>query len=97
MPFSTYQVDETVAAPARAAFGADTAVLVPDEPGHHRFDLHGANLLHLAAAGVDPAAIECSSIGSDDPALFSHRAGAPTGRFALIAALDRPVGAEESR
>ncbi len=97
MRFETYQVDDVVAAPARAVFGADTAVLTPDTPGHHRFDLHGANLLHLRDAGVDPDGIECSPLGSDDPMLCSHRVGAPVGRFALIAALDARREVEEPR
>ncbi len=87
-----YQVDDVVAGPVRVAFGADTALLVPDGPGHHRFDLAGANLTHLADAGVDPAGIEVVDVGTDDDRFYSHRLRPPVGRFAVIAALSTPGG-----
>jgi hypothetical protein len=77
-----YQVGPEVADAARAA-GLDDAVRA-DGTGRFLFDLVGANARVLREAGVAAVATAGVPTGGD---FFSHRAGAPTGRFAAVARL----------
>jgi copper oxidase (laccase) domain-containing protein len=84
-----YLVGEDVVAAVRARFRSPAALLVP-QAGGVAFDIPGAVVQQLADAGVDPGAIErstlCTSCRTD--LLYSHRAeGGRTGRAGLIAAL----------
>lgn len=77
-----YQVGAEVADAARAA-GLDEAVR-PDGTGRFLFDLVAANSRQLRDAGVTAVSTAGVTTGGD---FFSHRAGAPTGRFAAVARL----------
>jgi polyphenol oxidase len=81
-----YQVGDEVWEAADAA-GLGDAVR-PDETGRWLFDLTDANTRQLIDAGVPESVIETSGLvtgpGTD---FYSHRAGAPTGRFAVLARL----------
>lgn len=79
----TYQVGSDVADAARDA-GLAGAVR-PDGTGRCLFDLVGAARQQLADAGVRSVDALDAVTGGDD--FFSHRAGAPTGRFAAVARL----------
>jgi len=90
-----YQVGGDVAAAVRAAFGpAGEHLLASDGPGRWRLDLPTANRSVLLAAGVPEAQIHPAGLatGPDPGLFFSHRAGPPCGRFALLARL-RPRAA----
>ena len=90
-----YQVGEDVAGVVRAAFGPDAEhLLAPDGPGRWRLDLPAANRWVLLAAGVPEAQIHPAGLvtGPEPGLFFSHRAGPPCGRFALLARL-RPRAA----
>lgn len=84
-----YQVGADVHDAVVAAFGDDAdRVLRPDGTGRHLFDLFAANRLQLERAGVRPDRIQLSgAVTGPDTDFFSHRAGAPTGRFAALARL----------
>jgi YfiH family protein len=86
-----YQVgDEVRDALASAAAGGDrldAAVARPDGPGRWLVDLVAANRGQLLAGGVAPERIFESGATTADPALFSHRAARPCGRFGLLARL----------
>ena len=90
-----YQVGEDVAGAIRVALGPDAEdLLAADGPGRWRLDLPAANQRVLLAAGVPSAQIHQAGLATGpDPGLFySHRAGSPCGRFALLARL-RPRAA----
>lgn len=84
-----YQVGADVHGAVVEAFGDDAhRVIRPDGTGRHLFDLFAANRLQLERAGVRPDRIQLSgSVTGPDTDFFSHRAGAPTGRFATVARL----------
>jgi YfiH family protein len=94
-----YQVGEDVVDAARECFDGDTAGIVsPDGTGRWTFDLWAANRRLLVEAGLDPANIEVSLVGTGQGTpYFSDRAARPCGRFAALARLhargprDRPV------
>lgn len=88
IPASRYQVGDEVADEARAAFGAQTAVIGPDGAGKWRFDLWSANRLVLAEAGVLPGHVTVAPLptGPGSP-FFSDRSTRPCGRFGAIACL----------
>jgi hypothetical protein len=83
-----YQVGPEVAEAAWSALGPGTPTVVADGPGHWRFDLSGAVVALLVAAGVGPDRIRTSPTptGGAGP-FFSDRAERPCGRFALLARL----------
>lgn len=88
-----YQVGEDVAGAVRAAFGPDCEhLLAAAGPGRWRLDLTAANRQALLAAGVPDGQIHLAGLatGPDPGLFFSHRAGPPCGRFALLARLRRP-------
>lgn len=85
---ATYQVDDAVAG-ALATRTSPDGGLVPDGPGRWLVDLGALVRQHLVDAGVPGPAIHCMARHTSDPSLFSHRRGAPTGRFALLAMLAR--------
>jgi len=85
---ATYQVGDAVAGALRDRCTTTTA-LVPDGSGRWLADLGSLVHQHLVAAGVPAPAIHRSPLHTSDPSLFSHRQGAPTGRFALLAMLTR--------
>jgi hypothetical protein len=86
-----YQVGDDVADAARDCFGGDVdGVVRPDGTGRWTFDLWAANRRLLAAAGVEPANIEVSAVGTGPATpFFSDRTARPCGRFAAIARLRR--------
>jgi polyphenol oxidase len=84
-----YQVGDDVADAARTCFGGEAdGVLCPDGTGRWTFDLWEANVRLLVEAGVDPAHIEITPVGTGPGTpFFSDRAARPCGRFAAIARL----------
>lgn len=84
-----YQVGADVRDAVVSTFGSDApAVLQPDGTGRHLFDLFAANRLQLGRAGIRADRIQLSgAVTGPDTDFFSHRAGAPTGRFAAVARL----------
>jgi YfiH family protein len=86
-----YQVADDVADAARDCFDGDVAGVVrPDGTGRWTFDLWAANRRLLEAAGVPPANIEVSPVGTGPGTpFFSDRTARPCGRFAAIARLRR--------
>ena len=84
-----YQVGDDVADAARGCFGgAVDGIVRPDGTGRWMFDLWEANRRLLVEAGVDPANIEVSPVGTGSGTpFFSDRAVRPCGRFAAIARL----------
>jgi YfiH family protein len=85
-----YQVGDDVrdALAARARRdGLVTTVAQPDGPGRWLVDLVAANRHQLLAGGVAPGRIFESGLTTSDPALYSHRAAQPCGRFGLLARL----------
>ena len=88
-----YQVGDDVADAARACFGGDVdddlgGIVRPDGTGRWTFDLWAANHRLLVAAGVDPAHIDVSPVGTGPGTpFFSDRTARPCGRFAAIARL----------
>ena len=85
---ASYEVDDDVVDEVGRAFpSADDLVRRVDD--RTTFDLWRANTRDLLDAGVSPRHIECH--GTDTytatDRFFSHRAGAPTGRFMAFAAL----------
>jgi purine-nucleoside/S-methyl-5'-thioadenosine phosphorylase / adenosine deaminase len=91
-----YQVGEDVAGAVRTAFGpAAGHLLTAAGPGRWQLDLAAANRRALGDAGVPDGQIhEAGLVTGPDPGLFfSHRAGQPCGRFALLARLRPQVAA----
>lgn len=87
-----YQVGEEVVDAARACFGADVdgpdGIIRPDGAARWTFDLWAANRRLLVEAGVRPANIEVSAVGTGPGTpFFSDRAARPCGRFAALARL----------
>jgi YfiH family protein len=84
-----YQVGDDVADAARACFGADIDGIVrPDGTGRWVFDLWATNRRVLVEAGVSPAHIEVSDVGTGPGTpFFSDRTARPCGRFAAMARL----------
>jgi YfiH family protein len=85
-----YQVGEDVAGAVRAAFGPGSGQLLATAgPGQWRLDLPAANRRVLRAAGVPDGQIHQAGLatGPEPGLFFSHRAGPPCGRFALLARL----------
>jgi YfiH family protein len=84
-----YQVGDDVADAARACFGADIdGIIRRDGTGRWVFDLWAANRRMLVEAGVSPANIEVSDVGTGPGTpFFSDRTTRPCGRFAAMARL----------
>jgi YfiH family protein len=82
-----YEVGADVAEAATAAFGAQAPeVITPDGGGGWRFDLWQANTLQLLREGVLRPNVHRATLDTGVPGpFFSHRGGAPTGRFGLFA------------
>jgi polyphenol oxidase len=89
IPADRYQVGDDVADAARDCFGGHVdGVVRPDGTGRWTFDLWAANRRLLVDAGVDPANIEVSAVGTGpETPYFSDRAARPCGRFAALARL----------
>lgn len=85
---ASYEVGDDVVTAAHAAF-PDAAGLVHHDGARRTFDLWAANTHELVAAGVRAEHITCSHIDTftSTDRFFSHRAGAPTGRFMAFAAI----------
>jgi purine-nucleoside/S-methyl-5'-thioadenosine phosphorylase / adenosine deaminase len=91
-----YQVGGDVAGAVRAAFGPDAEhLLTVAGRGRWQLDLAAANRRMLRAAGVPDRQIHEAGLatGPDPGLFFSHRAGPPCGRFALLARLRPPAAA----
>ena len=86
-----YQIGDDVVEAAAACFGGDVdGVVRPDGTGRWTFDLWAANHRLLVEAGVVPANIEVSPVGTGPGTpYFSDRAVRPCGRFAALARLHR--------
>ena len=86
-----YQVGDEVADAARDCFaGRVDDIVRPDGAGRWTVDLWAANRRLLVEAGVEPANIEVSAVGTGpDTPFFSDRAARPCGRFAALARLHR--------
>ncbi|HEX5365745.1 MAG TPA: peptidoglycan editing factor PgeF [Acidimicrobiales bacterium] len=84
-----YQVGGEVVDAAAACFdGRPGDVVRPDGTGRWTFDLTAANRRLLVEAGVAPANIEASPVGTGPgTAFFSDRATRPCGRFGALARL----------
>ncbi|WP_322766389.1 peptidoglycan editing factor PgeF [Frankia sp. Cr1] len=84
-----YQVGAEVVDAVRAALGGRAdAVLRPDGAGKSTFDVAGANVGQLVAAGVPENQIHVTGLGTGPGTpFFSHRAESPCGRFAAVARL----------
>jgi len=87
----SYEVGDDVATAACAAYPEVPDVLHP-HGARRTFDLWRANTLDLLAAGVRAEHIECTRTDTFTTTgrFFSHRAGAPTGRFMAFASLAAP-------
>jgi len=88
---AAFQVGPEVAAAVRRAFGASASGLLrPDDEGRWRLDLWAASRLSLLRAGLDGPNVHVAGVptGPQPGRFFSHRAGQPCGRFALLARLD---------
>lgn len=86
----SYEVGPEVVAAAGAAFGEATGVL-RSQAGRTTFDLWAANHHDLETSGVLRRRIERLDVDTfvATDRFFSHRAGAPTGRFMALTALRR--------
>jgi len=85
---ASYQVGPDVVAAVAGALPHDE-VIVDRGDGTTAFDLWSANRAQLVRTGVPQERIETlayDTLARTDE-FYSHRAGAPTGRFMLIAAL----------
>jgi YfiH family protein len=88
---AAFQVGPEVAAEVERAFGASaSSLLQPDPGGRWRLDLWAANRLTLREAGLPAGQTHTAAVptGPDPGHFFSHRAGQPCGRFALLARLE---------
>jgi YfiH family protein len=83
----SYEVGPAEVAAVREAFPGMPALLTPTHDGHACFDLPGAVLARLAAAGVQAAHVErvADDTRTTTGRWFSDRAARPCGRFALVA------------
>ena len=88
---ASYEVGPEVVALAEAGFAPEDRVLHREPTGRTTFDLWAANAADLRRSGVRPEHIEVSGIDTFTATdrWFSHRAGAPTGRFMAFAARRR--------
>jgi YfiH family protein len=86
----SYEVGPAEVAEVERAF-PDLGLLEPTRQGHANLDLAPAVLHQLAEAGVAGEAVEVMALDTrtSTDLLFSHRAARPTGRFALVAVIDR--------
>lgn len=83
---ASYEVGADVIDAATVAFPADAPVLRRGADGRTTFDLWAANAFDLRSCGIDERRIaraEVDTFTSTDR-FFSHRAGAPTGRFMAL-------------
>ncbi|HET6951664.1 MAG TPA: polyphenol oxidase family protein, partial [Acidimicrobiales bacterium] len=92
IPADRYQVGDDVADAAHACFAGDPrrtdGILRPDGTGRWTFDVAAANRRILTAAGVPDDQIEVAAVGTGrDGPFYSHRGGAPCGRFGALARL----------
>ena len=80
-----YQVGPEVA----TRFADVPGAVTPDEGDRSRLDLVAVAVAQLRGLGLDPDRVHRLDVTTDDGArFFSHRAGAPTGRVALVARRD---------
>ncbi len=89
VPAARYQVGPEVVAAAGAALGDLHGLVAPDGTGRWTFDLVGANLRILTAAGVRPEAVHLCALDTAAAECFSDRAERPCGRQAAVAVLRR--------
>ncbi|HRW54289.1 MAG TPA: polyphenol oxidase family protein [Phycisphaerae bacterium] len=82
-----YEVGEEVRRIAIARLGADVDRFFPNVGGRLHFDMRGANVAQLEAAGVpsDRIHVAAASTIADERFFSYRREGADTGRFAVIA------------
>ncbi|MGH8980175.1 MAG: polyphenol oxidase family protein [Acidimicrobiales bacterium] len=83
----TYEVGSEVADAARARLGADAAGVLTPAGDRWHFDVAGANLVQLLAAGVPGHQVHRCRFTTGDGRFFSDRAARPCGRFGLLARL----------
>jgi YfiH family protein len=85
---ASYEVGDDVVDAARAAFPGAPDVVRRDH-GRTTFDLWAANAHDLHRSGVPAGNVECLAIDTfrATDRFYSHRAGAPTGRFAAFVAI----------
>jgi YfiH family protein len=88
---SSYEVGDDVVGAARTAF-PDTPGVIRRDGDRTTFDLWTANAHDLHRSGVPAGHVECLAIDTfvSPDRFYSHRAGAPTGRFAAFVALTDP-------
>lgn len=84
----SYEVGPDVAEVASAAFPPDAHVLRREPDGRTTFDLWAANAHDLRSCGVHERHIEVCGVDTFTATdrFYSHRAGAPTGRFMALVA-----------
>ncbi|MGB3410700.1 MAG: polyphenol oxidase family protein [Microthrixaceae bacterium] len=98
IPADRYQVGEDVLAAVTDAFAGEAdQVIRPDGTGRWLFDGWMANLLALRDSGVAESNISLARLATGQGEFFSDRASRPCGRFAVLAALKRPLPAHVSR
>lgn len=85
---ASYQVGPEVRDAFLASDGEHTADFAPDGPGHWRFDLAGAAVRRLAAAGVTTVTRSPWDTFRDADLFFSHRRIAPCGRIGTFICLE---------
>lgn len=85
---ASYEVGDDVVDAASCAFPPEAGVLRRDPTGRTTFDLWAANAFDLRTCGIDEARIDVCGIDTftSTDRFFSHRAGAPTGRFMALVA-----------
>lgn len=91
----SYRVGGNVIGEVRRALGAGAGqVLRPDGAGTALLDLWAANRLILRETGIPDGQIHVAAVptGPGPGRFFSHRAGQPCGRFALVARLAPRAG-----
>jgi hypothetical protein len=84
----SYQVGPEVRDAYLAADRAHEADFVPDGPGHWKFDLAGAAVRRLAAAGVTAVTRSSWDTCRDADLFFSHRRAHPCGRIGTFICLE---------
>ncbi len=85
----SYQVGDEVRQAYLSNDPNHEAEFIPDGPGHWKFDLAGAAVRRLAAAGVGAVTRSRWDTFGDTDLFFSHRKHAPCGRMGTFICLQK--------